>query len=110
MEAAQKLSAVTKGLLASPQTRTEPESPDLTSSISKAHTDLDEPSHTPEICEWCKKPVRMMVQKGTEICSQKCAKLAADILFDDPERAAKFGGGYADRGEDRSEGEDAGSA
>lgn len=43
-----------------------------------------------EICEWCKQPVRMMCQKGTEVCSQACARYAAHILFDDPERAAKF--------------------
>jgi hypothetical protein len=53
------------------------------------------PSPTSEICEWCKSPVRMMCQKGTEICSQLCAKYAAKILFDDPERAKKFGGGHA---------------
>jgi hypothetical protein len=43
-----------------------------------------------EICEWCKQPVLMMVQKGTEICSQICAEYASKILFDDPERAKKF--------------------
>lgn len=49
----------------------------------------------PEICEWCKKPVRMMVQKGTGVCSQGCARLATNILFETKEKAEKFGGGYA---------------
>lgn len=48
-----------------------------------------------EICEWCKGDVRMMCQKGTEVCSQQCAKMASKILFSDPERAKKFGGGFA---------------
>lgn len=43
-----------------------------------------------EICEWCKQPVQMMCQKGTGVCSQQCADLASEILFDDPEKAAKF--------------------
>lgn len=43
-----------------------------------------------EICEWCKDPVVMMCQRGTEVCSQLCAKYAAKILFDDEERAKKF--------------------
>lgn len=48
-----------------------------------------------EICEWCKQPVRIMCQKGTGVCSQRCAKLAADILFDRQAKAEKFGGGYS---------------
>lgn len=43
-----------------------------------------------EICEWCKGPVQVMCQKGTGVCSQQCARLASNILFDDPEKAAKF--------------------
>lgn len=27
-----------------------------------------------EQCKVCKKPVRMMVQKGTGLCSQKCKR------------------------------------
>lgn len=50
---------------------------------------------TSEICEWCKEPVRMMVQKGTGVCSQKCAQLASHILFDSQEKAEKFGGGFS---------------
>lgn len=48
-----------------------------------------------EICEFCKQPVRVMCQKGTGVCSQKCARLASHILFSDKEKAEKFGGGYA---------------
>lgn len=44
-----------------------------------------------EICEYCKRPVVMMCQIGTEVCSQECANLAANILFSDPEKAKKFG-------------------
>lgn len=43
-----------------------------------------------EKCEWCKGPVLMMCQRGTEVCSQLCSNYAAKILFDDPERAVKF--------------------
>lgn len=43
-----------------------------------------------EICEWCKDPVLMLCQKGTEVCSQVCARYAAKILFDDEARAKKF--------------------
>lgn len=32
----------------------------------------------------------MMCQQATEVCSQLCARYAAKILFDDPERAKKF--------------------
>jgi len=59
------------------------------------------PRHIPdldritEICEWCKEPVRLMVQKGTGVCSQRCAKMASHILFSTKEKAEKFGGGYS---------------
>lgn len=48
-----------------------------------------------EICEWCKGDVRVMCQKGTGVCSQKCAQMASKILFSSQEKAEKFGGGYA---------------
>lgn len=51
---------------------------------------------TSEICEWCKGDVRVMCQKGTGVCSQKCARLASEILFDSKEKAEKFGGGFAE--------------
>lgn len=47
-----------------------------------------------ETCEWCKQPILVMCQKGTGVCSQRCAKLASDILFDSKDKAEKFGGGY----------------
>lgn len=53
------------------------------------------PPQIPEICEWCKEPVRIMIQKGSGVCSQRCAKYAASILFAEKEKAEKFGGGYS---------------
>jgi hypothetical protein len=53
-----------------------------------------------EICEWCKDEVKMMVQKGTGVCSQRCAKMASHILFSDKEKAEKFHGGYSGENND----------
>lgn len=43
-----------------------------------------------EICEWCEREIKMMIQKGTGVCCQECANLASNILFSDPEKAKKF--------------------
>jgi hypothetical protein len=56
---------------------------------------IPDPVRITEICEWCKEPVRMMCHKGTGVCSQNCARMASHILYDDPEKAKKFGGGYS---------------
>lgn len=47
------------------------------------------------ICEWCKGEIRMMVQKGTGVCSQSCAHYASKILYSSKEKAEKFGGGWS---------------
>lgn len=47
------------------------------------------------ICEWCKGEIKMMVQKGTGVCSQNCAELARHILYSSEEKAIKFGGGWS---------------
>jgi hypothetical protein len=56
---------------------------------------IPNPDRITEICEWCKDPVRMMCHKGTGVCSHNCARIASHILYDDPEKAEKFGGGYS---------------
>lgn len=48
-----------------------------------------------DICEWCKGEIKMMVQKGTGVCSQSCANYASHILFSSKEKAEKFGGGFS---------------
>lgn len=48
-----------------------------------------------QICEWCKGEIKVMCQKGTGVCSQRCAKMASNILYSTKEKAEKFGGGYS---------------
>lgn len=48
-----------------------------------------------QICEWCKGEIKVMIQRGTGVCSQSCAYYASKILFSTKEKAEKFGGGFS---------------